>query len=174
MKIFQKIWSRISRKFGRNISCVIVIFSRSLLTENVIFSQSKISPIPCDELYIFVLSINRLKNTIIIINHCVRFQISQGRRQSNMAGQITKEECLETYKHSFVSNLLENKVALITGGGSGIGFRTAEILMRYTNKWTYFFNENNINRQDTPWRSLNLIRVPKSTEHRTWMSMHRV
>ena len=41
------------------------------------------------------------------------------------------DTCLETYKHFFARDLLRNKVAFITGGGSGICFRIAEIFMRY-------------------------------------------
>ncbi len=39
--------------------------------------------------------------------------------------------CLEQYKHQFQADLLQGKVAFITGGGSGIGFRMAELLMRH-------------------------------------------
>ncbi|XP_065826197.1 peroxisomal 2,4-dienoyl-CoA reductase [(3E)-enoyl-CoA-producing]-like [Oscarella lobularis] len=41
------------------------------------------------------------------------------------------DTCLETYKHFFARDLLRNKVAFITGGGSGICFRIAEIFMRH-------------------------------------------
>lgn len=39
--------------------------------------------------------------------------------------------CLKDYKYLYQPNLLRGKVAFITGGGSGIGFRIAEILMRH-------------------------------------------
>ncbi len=39
--------------------------------------------------------------------------------------------CLEQYKHQFQADLLQGRVAFITGGGSGIGFRMAELLMRH-------------------------------------------
>ncbi|XP_064405971.1 peroxisomal 2,4-dienoyl-CoA reductase [(3E)-enoyl-CoA-producing]-like [Halichondria panicea] len=39
--------------------------------------------------------------------------------------------CLEQYKHQFQVDLLQGRVAFITGGGSGIGFRMAELLMRH-------------------------------------------
>lgn len=38
--------------------------------------------------------------------------------------------CLAEYSHKFLPDVLEDQVAIITGGGSGIGMRIAEILMR--------------------------------------------
>lgn len=39
--------------------------------------------------------------------------------------------CLKEYKHQFQPDILRGRVAFITGGGSGIGFRIAELLMRH-------------------------------------------
>ena len=39
--------------------------------------------------------------------------------------------CLNGYEYLFEPHLLQGKVAFITGGGSGIGFRIAEIFMRH-------------------------------------------
>ena len=39
--------------------------------------------------------------------------------------------CLDSYTHKFVPDLLEGRVAFISGGGSGIGFTIAEVLMRH-------------------------------------------
>ena len=39
--------------------------------------------------------------------------------------------CLKNYEYLFQRDILQGKVAFITGGGSGIGFRIAEIFMRH-------------------------------------------
>ena len=39
--------------------------------------------------------------------------------------------CLTDYQYLYQPDLLQGKVAFITGGGSGIGFRIAEIFMRH-------------------------------------------
>lgn len=39
--------------------------------------------------------------------------------------------CLHDYRTLFDPSVLSGKVALVTGGGSGIGFRVTELLMRY-------------------------------------------
>uniref|UniRef100_A0A8C6RWB2 Peroxisomal 2,4-dienoyl-CoA reductase [(3E)-enoyl-CoA-producing] n=2 Tax=Nannospalax galili TaxID=1026970 RepID=A0A8C6RWB2_NANGA len=44
---------------------------------------------------------------------------------------VEEDECLPEYRHLFCPDLLQDKVAFITGGGSGIGFRIAEIFMRH-------------------------------------------
>uniref|UniRef100_A0A8C6CWJ4 Peroxisomal 2,4-dienoyl-CoA reductase [(3E)-enoyl-CoA-producing] n=1 Tax=Moschus moschiferus TaxID=68415 RepID=A0A8C6CWJ4_MOSMO len=44
---------------------------------------------------------------------------------------VSEDDCLPEYRHLFRPDLLQDKVAFITGGGSGIGFRIAEIFMRH-------------------------------------------
>ncbi|KAL8574543.1 hypothetical protein ACOMHN_057542 [Nucella lapillus] len=45
--------------------------------------------------------------------------------------EVPVEKCLESYDYIFQKNILKDKVAFITGGGSGICFTIAEIFMRH-------------------------------------------
>jgi len=47
------------------------------------------------------------------------------------AADVPVEKCLDSYNYAFDKNTLKNKVAFITGGGSGICFTIAEIFMRH-------------------------------------------
>lgn len=42
-----------------------------------------------------------------------------------------RDTCLPAYKHLFTPDLLAGQVAFVTGGGSGIGFRISELLLRH-------------------------------------------
>ncbi|KAM9305466.1 peroxisomal 2,4-dienoyl-CoA reductase [(3E)-enoyl-CoA-producing] [Gastrophryne carolinensis] len=44
---------------------------------------------------------------------------------------VASDDCLPDYTYLYSPSLLQGRVAFITGGGSGIGFRIAEIYMRH-------------------------------------------
>lgn len=44
---------------------------------------------------------------------------------------VHTDDCLTSYTHIYSPDLLKDQVAFITGGGSGIGLRIAEIFMRH-------------------------------------------
>ncbi|XP_053384026.1 peroxisomal 2,4-dienoyl-CoA reductase [(3E)-enoyl-CoA-producing]-like [Mercenaria mercenaria] len=43
----------------------------------------------------------------------------------------SKEKCIDGYKYLFNKDLLKGQVAFVTGGGTGIGFTIAEVLMSF-------------------------------------------
>ncbi|XP_026171041.1 peroxisomal 2,4-dienoyl-CoA reductase [(3E)-enoyl-CoA-producing] isoform X2 [Mastacembelus armatus] len=47
------------------------------------------------------------------------------------AEDVNADDCLTSYTYIYSPDLLKNQVAFITGGGSGIGFRIAEVFMRH-------------------------------------------
>uniref|UniRef100_A0AAY5KCW4 Peroxisomal 2,4-dienoyl-CoA reductase [(3E)-enoyl-CoA-producing] n=1 Tax=Esox lucius TaxID=8010 RepID=A0AAY5KCW4_ESOLU len=48
----------------------------------------------------------------------------------NMPEDVDTDDCMTSYTHIYSPDLLKDQVAFITGGGSGIGLRVAEVLMR--------------------------------------------
>ncbi|XP_054851442.1 peroxisomal 2,4-dienoyl-CoA reductase [(3E)-enoyl-CoA-producing] isoform X2 [Eublepharis macularius] len=44
---------------------------------------------------------------------------------------VDTDDCLQDYSYLYSPDILKGKVAFVTGGGSGIGFRITEILMRH-------------------------------------------
>ncbi|XP_074962087.1 peroxisomal 2,4-dienoyl-CoA reductase [(3E)-enoyl-CoA-producing] isoform X4 [Phalacrocorax aristotelis] len=50
---------------------------------------------------------------------------------SRLPPDVGTDDCLREYRHLFSPDILAGQVAFITGGGSGIGFRIAEIFMRH-------------------------------------------
>jgi len=47
------------------------------------------------------------------------------------SNDVPVEKCMASYPYSFDKNILKDKVAFITGGGSGICFTIAEVFMRH-------------------------------------------
>ncbi|XP_070707982.1 peroxisomal 2,4-dienoyl-CoA reductase [(3E)-enoyl-CoA-producing] isoform X1 [Pempheris klunzingeri] len=53
------------------------------------------------------------------------------RKEVPLPEDVGADECLTSYTHIYSPDLLKDQVAFITGGGSGIGLRIAEIFMRH-------------------------------------------
>lgn len=63
--------------------------------------------------------------------HSAHYQAVVMSAAGSVPQDVDSDDCLLNYSYIFSPDILKNKVAFITGGGSGIGFRIAEILMRH-------------------------------------------
>uniref|UniRef100_A0A4W5QD18 Peroxisomal 2,4-dienoyl-CoA reductase [(3E)-enoyl-CoA-producing] n=1 Tax=Hucho hucho TaxID=62062 RepID=A0A4W5QD18_9TELE len=52
-------------------------------------------------------------------------------RVGDLPEDVDTDDCMTSYTHIYSPDLLKDQVAFITGGGSGIGLRIAEVLMRH-------------------------------------------
>ncbi|XP_005803301.2 peroxisomal 2,4-dienoyl-CoA reductase isoform X1 [Xiphophorus maculatus] len=57
--------------------------------------------------------------------------MAEHRRTEELPEDVGSDDCLASYTHIYSPDLLQDQVAFITGGGSGIGLRIAEIFMRH-------------------------------------------
>uniref|UniRef100_A0A3B5KYR2 Peroxisomal 2,4-dienoyl-CoA reductase [(3E)-enoyl-CoA-producing] n=1 Tax=Xiphophorus couchianus TaxID=32473 RepID=A0A3B5KYR2_9TELE len=57
--------------------------------------------------------------------------MAEHRRTEELPEDVGSDDCLASYTHIYSPDLLKDQVAFITGGGSGIGLRIAEIFMRH-------------------------------------------
>ncbi|XP_063077955.1 peroxisomal 2,4-dienoyl-CoA reductase [(3E)-enoyl-CoA-producing] isoform X2 [Engraulis encrasicolus] len=55
----------------------------------------------------------------------------ESQRGEGLPEDVMTDDCMTTYTHLYSPDLLKDNVAFITGGGSGIGFRIAEVFMRH-------------------------------------------
>ncbi|KAF1575669.1 Peroxisomal 2,4-dienoyl-CoA reductase, partial [Eudyptes moseleyi] len=60
-----------------------------------------------------------------------RAAMAEAAAASRPPPDVDTDDCLREYRHLFSPDILAGQVAFITGGGSGIGFRIAEIFMRH-------------------------------------------
>lgn len=53
------------------------------------------------------------------------------RKDEVLPEDVDSDDCLTSYTHIYSPDLLKDRVAFITGGGSGIGLRIADVFMRH-------------------------------------------
>ncbi|XP_029932969.1 peroxisomal 2,4-dienoyl-CoA reductase [(3E)-enoyl-CoA-producing] isoform X2 [Myripristis murdjan] len=58
-------------------------------------------------------------------------RMAEPQRAGELPEDVDMDECMTSYTYVYSPDLLKDQVAFITGGGSGIGLRIAEVLMRH-------------------------------------------
>ncbi|KAJ7984505.1 hypothetical protein DPEC_G00355510 [Dallia pectoralis] len=64
-------------------------------------------------------------------NNYVYCHMAESKWVGGVPEDVDTDDCMTSYTHIYSPDLLKDQVAFITGGGSGIGLRVAEVLMRH-------------------------------------------
>uniref|UniRef100_A0A1A7WXK2 Peroxisomal 2,4-dienoyl-CoA reductase [(3E)-enoyl-CoA-producing] n=1 Tax=Iconisemion striatum TaxID=60296 RepID=A0A1A7WXK2_9TELE len=62
---------------------------------------------------------------------CKNHSMAEAKAKQELPEDVGSDDCLTSYTYIYSPDLLKDQVAFITGGGSGIGLRIAEIFMRH-------------------------------------------
>ncbi|KAJ8245791.1 hypothetical protein GJAV_G00260360 [Gymnothorax javanicus] len=66
-----------------------------------------------------------------VVAFCWGGMAEEQTKMSELPEDVETDDCLTSYTYIYSPDLLKDQVAFITGGGSGIGFRIADVLMRH-------------------------------------------